>query len=386
MLKRILVLLGIMTLAPCPGRATQAAEEDATKIVNLLYDNQFAKAVTAAKTLEAKYPDSPVGLFYESVSYYQRYLLEDPRRPETFQTFLTLSQAALEQAARLMPRSPSVSHYYLGAALGFQARAFVSERKYVLAIPRARQGVAHLKKALALDPSLEDANLGLGMYYYFLDRVPAAAKPFAYLMIGMKGDRQKGLALLECTAEKGHVARVEAKSVLAAIYASEKERRWDDALPLLSDLLKNYPHNPRYRLSLIYVLERKGQWNAAAEMADPQGAWVDALDASISARAQSLAQYRAAENLLFAGRYAAAGPLLDRLESRPNLKGMRDWVFLRRGNYWDALRQPSKARSCYAYIQDRKAGALAEIFLAKPFPAGPRDVMPNRWPLPSVPQ
>jgi len=363
-----------------------AVEDEAAKIVGLFYDLQFDQAIASAKVLEKEHPDSPAGYFFESVAYYQRYLLEDPPRPETFKTFLALSQMAFEKAVQFMPISPAVSHYYQGAALGFQARAFVAQRKYASAIPKARQGAIHLKKALALDPSLEDANLGLGMYYYFLDRVPIAAKPFAYLMIGMKGDREKGIALLERAAEKGRAARVEAKSILAAIYASEREMRWNEAFSIYKELMENYPHNPRYRLKLIYVMQREGFWDKAAEVMDAEGPWIDKLDPLVRARAQAIARYRTVENLLFAGRYSEAGAALDRLESGSPSGLLRDWIDLRRGNYWDAVGQSQKAKAYYEKIKNKKAAGLAENFMKTAFPQGPRDVMPSRWPLASVPE
>ncbi len=363
-----------------------SVEEDAAKIVDLFYNLQFDQAIAAAKTLESGHPDHPAGYFFESVAYYQRYLLEDPPRPETFKTFLALSQATLEKAIQLMPTSPAISRYYQGAALGFQARAYVSQKKYGSAIPKARQGSTHLKKALMLDPSLEDANLGMGMYYYFLDRVPMAAKPFAYLLMGMKGDRQKGLALLERVAQKGRTARMEAKSVLAAIYASEKEKRWDEALLLYKELMENYPHNPRYRLKLVYVMQREGFWDTAVEVMDAEGPWIGKLDPLVRSRAQVLARYRTVENLLFAGRYPEASAALDRLESSHPSGLLRDWTALRRGNYWDAVGQSGKAKNYYEKIKDKKASSLVEMFIQTHFPNGPRDVMPNRWPISSVPE
>ncbi len=363
-----------------------SVEEDAAKIVDLFYDLQFEQAVTAAKVLTEKYPGYPAGVFYQSVAYYQRYLLEDPPQRQTFDTFLGLSQAALAKAIALMPSNPAISHYYQGAALGFQARAYVSQKKYAAAIPKARQGATHLKKALMLDPQLEDANLGLGMYYYFLDRVPVAAKPFAYLFVGIKGDRQRGLALLERVAEKGHAASMEAKSILAAIYASEKEKRWDESLLLYKSLMELYPHNPRYRLKLIYVMQREGFWDTAVEVMDAEGDWIKNLDPLVQSRAHELARYRTAENLLFAGRYEEALGALERLESMHPAGLIGDWTALRKGNYWDAIGQSDKAKKVYETIKDKKAASLVEKFIQAPFPNGPRDVMPNRWPISTVPE
>ena len=301
----------------------------------------------------------------------------------------SLSQAsnhALEKAVRLMPAHPAISHYYQGAALGFQARVFVAQHRYAQAIPKARQGVFHLKKALELDPSLIDAKLGLGLYYYFLSRIPPAAKPFAYMMVGMWGDRTKGLFLIREVSLKGQSARREAESVLAAIFASQKEQDWDDAIPLFQDLMARYPGNPRYRVSLVYVLQRKGLWEKAVETADPEGAWVKDLDPLIKGRTQNLVRYRAAENFLFENRADAAKPILESLDADAIPGRLKEWTSLRLGNYWDAAGKTQTAKAYYESVRDPKAKALADIFIKAPFPSGPRDVMPNWWPLASIPE
>ena len=363
-----------------------SVEDDAAKIIDQFYDLQFVQAQQSANRLEAIDPKSPAGSFYRSVAYYQRYLLEEPRDPRTFQLFLEASNLSYRKALRLMGSLPAMSHYYQGAALGFQARAFVTRGHYAAAIPRARKGAEHLTKALELDPSLIDADLGLGMYYYFLSRVPPAAKPFAYLMIGMWGDREKGLALLLRVAKEGHAARREAQSILSAIYGSQREQQWDLALPYLRELMNRYPHNPRYRLSAVYILERKGAWKEAAEMAAPDSDWLDMLDPMIRAQADAIARYRVAENRLFEGQTREAGRWLEGLAGQAASPTIKEWFALRWGNYWDAMGQRERAMSYYQSIHAKHPRKLADQFMATPFPSGPRDVMPNRWPLSSIPE
>ena len=390
--KRVLATGSLALLGSClavasggPPPAPANVEEATSRIVDHFYDLQFDRVIPEVQALEARDPESPVGPFYTSVACYQRFLLEDPPRPETFRQFEAASAMAFEKARKLEKSSPAISHYYQGAVLGFQARTFIAQGRYAAAIPKARQGVAQLKKALELDPTLEDAKLGLGLYYYFLDRVPPAAKPFAFLMIGMWGDRAKGLALLKEVSEKGGAARREAESILAAIDASQREQKWDEAVPLFAELAGLYPHNPRYRLSLAYVYQRMGLWDKSLEVSDPEGQWIKELDPMLKERAQALARYRAAENQLFSGRWAEAVILLDRLESDALPPDMEDWVALRRGNTLNAQGRPADAAACYNLIKNRKARGLAEIFLKTPFPDGPRDVMPNHWPHPNIP-
>ena len=57
---------------------------DAAKVVDLFYDLQFDRALAEMRELETRDPASPVAPFYAGVAFYQRYLLEDPPRAETF--------------------------------------------------------------------------------------------------------------------------------------------------------------------------------------------------------------------------------------------------------------------------------------------------------------
>ena len=149
--------------------------------------------------------------------------------------------------------------------------------------------------------------------------------------------------------------------------------------------MKRYPHNPRYRLKAVYVLQREGLWVQASEMAHVNGEWLRDLDPLIKERVQWIVRYRSAESLLLAGRISEAAPLLDQLESGSSLGKLKDWLLLRRGNFWDALGKPDKAKPFYLSITDKKAQGLAENFLKTPFPAGPKDVMPSRWPIATIP-
>ena len=50
-----------------------------------------------------------------------------------------------------------------------------------------------LERALALDPDLQDAYFGIGLYHYYADVAPAAAKMLRWLLLLPGGDREQGL-------------------------------------------------------------------------------------------------------------------------------------------------------------------------------------------------
>ncbi len=373
---RPLALALALALAAPAAAAPPEMERELAGIVDLFYDMDFDKARAAADALAARHPRHPAGPFYRSVSTYQRWIAEGMRSTSTYRDFERDSEAAEEAAKALMKTTPAEAHYYLGATLGFRARANVGRRNFLRALPDGSSAVKHLKKALALDPALSDARLGMGMYHYFAARMPSGARPFAYMLIGEGADRKHGLSELWSVAETTGIARMEARSVLATILSKDEEADWEGAERLLAELSGRYPRNPIFRLRRAYVAERRGEYDAAVALADPDGPWIETLHPSVRTPARAWALYRAAESRLLQGRAAEAAGWVAALGRIPHPRGMHDWVLLRRANLLDFQGKTAEADALYARIKGKTAAALAERFRRDRYPAGPKDAAP----------
>lgn len=269
---RALAAAVLLALVSRAAAAPPEIEKDLSGIIDLFYGMDFDKARAAAEALAAKHPSHPAGPFYRGVSSYQRWIAEGMRSTATLAGFEADNAEAERLAKELMKSSPAEAHYYLGAALGFRSRAAAGQKKFMRALPDGASAVKHLKKALALDPALADARLGMGMYHYFAARMPAGAKPFAYLLVGEGPDRELGLRELWSVAESTGASRMEARSVLATILSKEDEAGWAKADELLIELTGRYPRNPIYRMRRAYVAARRGELELAVKLSDPDGA------------------------------------------------------------------------------------------------------------------
>lgn len=367
----ILLLLALPAAAAPPEM-----ERELAGVVDLFYDMDFDKARAASDALAERHPKHPAGPFYRGVSTYQRWIAEGMRSTETLRAFELDNESAEASARALMGSAPAEAHYYLGATLGFRARVNVARRNFIRALPDGAAAVKHLKKALALDPALSDARLGMGMYHYFAARMPAGAKPFAYLLIGEGPDRKLGLEELWSVAETTGIARMEARSVLAVILSKDEEADWETADRLLAELTVRYPRNPIYRLRRAYVAERRGDFDGAVALADPDGGWFARLHPSVRTPARAWSLYRAAESRLLQGRAEEAAGWLEALDRLPHPRGMKDWILLRRANLLDSRGKTAEADSLYGRIKDRAPAALAERFRAQRYPSGPKDAAP----------
>src|SRR5947208_596282 len=74
----------------------------------------------------------------------------------------------------------------------------------------ASPGREALQETLRLDPTLADAHFGVGVYEYYADVAPAAAKVFRWLLLLPGGDRARGLAAIDETRRNGSLLRAEA--------------------------------------------------------------------------------------------------------------------------------------------------------------------------------
>lgn len=370
-----LLALAALVLAMPAAALPRERELALAGVVDKFYDLDFEGARAGADALSARLPGHPAGPFYRGVAAYQRWLAEGMRSTSTLAEFESQHALAEAAAGALMKDAPAEAHYYLGAVLGFRSRAAAGRRRYMRALPDGASAVRHLKKALALDPSLEDARLGLGMYHYFAERIPAGAKPFAYLMVGERGSREKGLEELWSVAASSGVARMEARSVLSIILSKDDEADWAGAERLLAELSARYPRNPLYRLRRAYVAMRRGAFDEAVALADPDGKWLSAVPTTVRPQARAWALYRAAEARVLQGRAAEAGAWLEALDDAPHPRALKDWVLLRRANRLDALGLEKEADALYGRIGDKRAGAVARRFLKTRYP-GPTETAP----------
>jgi tetratricopeptide (TPR) repeat protein len=323
-----------LLLCAAPAAAADNGEvrlrAEAAAIVDLFYAHDFDRADPAADALAARHPGHPAGPLFQAIVAYQRWLAEGLKEDGSWERIDALLSKAVAESGPLAATAPAESHYYRGAALGFRARGLAATHHMLRALPDAASSVRELRQALDLDPSLEDARLGLGMYHYFAARMPGAAKPLAKLLVGEPPDREKGLAELWQVARSTGIARMEARAVLSMILSKDEEADWSGAETLLAELMTRYPRNPIYRLRRTFVAERRGDWDAAAELADPDGPWIAALDPRLRDNTRAWARYRLAEIRLFQGRLDDAAASLALLKGVKAPKKLAPWIGRRR--------------------------------------------------------
>ena len=135
------------------------------------------------------------------------------------------------------------------------------ERAWFSALRNALAARRDHEKVLELDPNNLDAKLIVGTHNYVVGNLPWGVK-VASSMLGLGGNKGKGLEYLKDAAAGNTETSIDAKIVLVVFW--RRERRFDEALQILRSLEPQYPHNLLFALEEGNQLRAKGQ-NREAE-------------------------------------------------------------------------------------------------------------------------
>jgi hypothetical protein len=260
---RALVFLAPFLFAPSVGRASQLnIPPQATEAIRLMYSGKPDQAILLARELEADRPEHPLGYLIEAdVLWWKIYCKWLDRKYNTIDAwshqrapqpddgaYLALADKVTRLAEAGIAKSDT-AEMELYAGLGYASRARLVGLRYEKSAT-ARAGVEarkHLLRCLDLDPDMADANLGLGLYNYYVDTLSAMAKVLRFFMGIPGGDKRVGLRQLETAATKGELTQTEARFNMAKNlrnYDRDYARAFSAAAPLTSE----FPENPLFLL------------------------------------------------------------------------------------------------------------------------------------------
>jgi len=261
-------------LRAAPRLTDSQHREIARRGLDLLMNGDPDAAIAVFHEIRRDDPESPLGYLLEADAvwwkiYFSTANLIDPdvfvvpsssATPYDAQFESLVHTAALMAEARIRANHDVARSYlYQGLAYGLEGRLFALRER---SLPTARAGKkmrTALLKALELDPTLVDANLGVGTYNYFVDTLSAIVK-LLRLLIGLPGgSRLEGLRQLQKAAEQGELARAEAKFYLAKNLSRRNERQYARSMELFQELEREYPENPFWSVMMGSLHLRLGR-------------------------------------------------------------------------------------------------------------------------------
>lgn len=178
----------------------------------------------------------------------------DPASPARDGQFQAKADAAIAAAEAWTKREPQRAEawFYLGGAYGARAQWRVLRGQRVAAARDGKRIKDALERALAIDPQLQEAYFGIGLYHYYADVAPTAAKILRWLLLLPGGNRTEGMQEMLRAREHGALLRDEADYQLHVLYLWY-EKQPQRALDLLSGLRERHPRNPLFAQLIAQV-------------------------------------------------------------------------------------------------------------------------------------
>jgi len=148
------------------------------------------------------------------------------------------------------------AYFERGYAKGLHASFItLADHSYAAA---ARQGYSarnDSEQTLKLDPQYADADMAVGIQQFAVASLPGWVRLLVGIM-GVGGNKEKGLNLLRESAAHGVVTSVESRTALSLFL--RHDGRYGEALNVQRGLAQEYPHDFLFRLEVANLLKDEG--------------------------------------------------------------------------------------------------------------------------------
>lgn len=183
--------------------------------------------------------------------------------PATRQRIESLTDTGIKLADDRIKADPNDKDAYFarGYLRGIHA-AFITlvDHSYVAA---ARQGYASRgdsEQVLKIDPDYADAKMAIGIQQFAVASLPRFVRIMVGI-VGVGGNKEKGLQLLREAAAHGTITSVESRTVESLFL--RHDGRYPEALAVQHGLAAEYPHNYLFRLEEANLTKDEGGGVAA---------------------------------------------------------------------------------------------------------------------------
>jgi hypothetical protein len=256
------VLLAPALIALSTGHASAVArgqesplllgEEALTRVYDVILEARFDQIDAELRRACGPAPPEACDVLSATALWWR--ILLDPESRALDEEFSAAVERAIRSSEEWTERSPdsAESWFYLGGAYAARVQWRVLRGQTLAAARDGKRIKAALEQATALDPDLHDAYFGIGLYRYYADVAPAAAKILRFLLLLPGGDREAGLEQMLRARNKGRLVKGEADYQLHLIYLWYEEAP-DRALELLWGLQQTYPTNPLFLIGIAEI-------------------------------------------------------------------------------------------------------------------------------------
>lgn len=273
-LRGLLLLFSLVIAAVNPASAAGATEAHTGPILpskdpiakrgfDHFYSSEYDKAIRDFESLTRDHPENPFATNYlltavmfkelyrigalDTESYAENSFLDKKvRRPvdaAARKRVLELIDEALVEEESLLKQNANDKDtlYARGTTKGLRSTWMaMAEKAWFSGLRSALSARSDHERVLQLDHSYVDAKMVLGIHNYVIGSLNWAAKVAVSLM-GVSGNRQRGLDYLREVARSDTLASMDAKIALALFL--RREQKYDEALSVVKSMTDAYPRN-----------------------------------------------------------------------------------------------------------------------------------------------
>jgi len=247
------------------------------------YDMEYDRSIQEFSLSYERHPDDPdsINHLLNALLFHELYRIgalsageyandsfinaaHEPADPHSCEQIKSLVQQAMAiENRRLDANSRDVGALYARGVTKAEFATYTAliEHAWFSALRNAVSARHDHEKVLELDPSNVDAKLIVGAHNYVVGNLPWAVKT-ASSVVGLGGNKEKGLEYLHDAAAANGETSVDAKIVLVVFL--RRERRFDESLQILRTLQPQYPHNVLFAMEEGNLLNAKGRPGEAA--------------------------------------------------------------------------------------------------------------------------
>lgn len=243
-------------IAPAPEARRQPVSlrgsDLLAKVYDLILDADFEPIDAALKRACGPAPVEACQVL-EATALWWRIQL-DPHSRALDDEFTASVERAIAATEAWTDRAPDSAEawFYLGGAYAARVQWRVLRDEKVAAARDGKRIKESLERALVIDPDLDDAYFGIGMYRYYAAVAPAAARLLRFLLLLPGGNKEEGLEQMLRARARGELLQGEADYQLHIVYLWY-EQQTTRALELLRDLRQQYPGNPLFASQIAEI-------------------------------------------------------------------------------------------------------------------------------------
>lgn len=261
-----------------------------------------------------------------------------PADPHTCDQIKSLVEKALAiEEKRIAANSKDAGAFYSRGVTRAEFATYTAliEHAWFSALRNAVGARHDHERVLELDPHNVDAKLIVGAHNYVVGSLPWGVKA-ASTVVGLGGNKEKGLEYLRDAAAANSETSVDAKILLAVFL--RRERHFDESLQFIRSLEPQYPHNVLFLMEDGNLLREKGQ-NRDAETIYRR-VWQDGRNGKYSGLHYEIAAVALGDLLRSEKKYDAAATAYDLMVqvSKPDPE-MAQKAAVGAGEMYDLLRK-----------------------------------------------